>query len=151
MALRLAGAAIIALSLCASASAQTPGIAGAKAFWEQQKQLAEAFDSKFADGYAADAEIVGIRSYGVSRPTREMRMTGEAWANLTRLGMPLARLQKDVSTYRDEKFAAADGKCVKLIATRYSERKKHEAPHEVVMCPRSGVWRITREVTITRP
>lgn len=145
------GALIFALSLFASASAQTLGIVGAKAFWEQQKRLAEAFDAKFADGYAADAEIVGVRKYPAPTPPREMRMTGEAWANLTRLGLPLAKMQKDVSTYRDETFTAVDGRCVKLTATRYSVRKKYEAPHEVVMCPRSGVWRITREVTVTRP
>ena len=78
-------------------------------------------------------------------------MTGEAWSNLTRLGMPLAKMQKDVSTYRDETFTAGDGKCVKLAATRHSTLKKYDAPHEVVMCPRSGAWVITREVTVTRP
>jgi hypothetical protein len=147
----LAKAVIVFALLCGPAAAQAPGVAGAKAFWDQQKALAEAFDARFADAYAADAQIIGVRNYPAPRPPREMRMTGDAWAKLARVGMPLAKMQGDVSTYRDEAFAPAEGDCVKLTATRHSERKKYDAPHEVVMCPRSGAWVIVREVTVTQP
>jgi len=137
--------------LCWPAAAQSSGVAGAKAFWDLQKKLAEAFDVRFADAYAADAEIIGIRNYPAPLPPREMRMTGDAWAKLTRVGMPLAKMRGDVSTYRDEAFAPAEGNCVKLTATRRSELKKYDAPHEVIMCPKAGSWVIVREVTVTQP
>ena len=148
---RLTKTVIILSLLCAPAAAQTSGVAGAKAFWDRQKNLAEAFDARFTDAYAADAEIIGLRNYPAPLPPREMRMTGEAWARLARLGMPLAKMRGDVSSYRDEAFAPAEGACVKLTATRRSELKKYDAPHEVVMCPRSGSWVIVREVTATQP
>lgn len=148
---RLIEMVFVGLMLSGSAVAQEPDLSEAKEFWDRQKALAEAFDPRFAEAYAADAEIINRRMYPAPSPPREMRMTGAVWSTFVRQAMPFAKARGDVSFFRDEAFEAVEGNCAKLTATRYSELEKYDSPHEVVMCLRSGSWVITREVTASRP
>ena len=110
----------------------------------------ERFDQSLAELYSDDAAIRSRRLMPDGR-TQNISFSGAQWKDLIRQAMPLAKSRGDRNTFRNIS-AVSQGQGVILTAERHSHLKGYVSPFaQTWRKDRTGAWKISAEVSETRP
>ena len=123
---------------------------GPKALFDSYAKLEHNFDPLIADLYSDAALIRNKRTYPDGQ-VRTLEPPAVKYKALIRAAMPAAKAVEDYNTYSDLNFSA-EGSNVRVIATRYSVRKKYSSKMSLLVGPQSdGSWIILEELSESQP
>jgi hypothetical protein len=143
-------AAALLFSLGVAFAARADDTAEALAFFRDYVARADRFDPGLADLYADDAAVRSKRIMPDGK-SQTLTVSGAEWKALIRQAMPIAKQRGDHNTFRNVS-AKPVGKDVMVTAERYSHLKNYTSPFALlVRRDASGAWKITAEITETRP
>jgi ketosteroid isomerase-like protein len=129
---------------------EAENIQAARKLFDRYVALSRAFDPSVADLYADDATIQNARTFPDGRQ-RTLTMPATQYKELIRKSMSSAKAREDTNEYRDIKLMA-EGKNVRITATRHSNRKNYDSPLSILVAKSSdGQWKILEEISESRP
>ena len=122
----------------------------AQEFFEECNKRARNFDVSLVECYSDKVLIRNTRRYPSGR-TRILEFTTAQWKKLIVEAMPIVKQLNDYSTYSNVTYTA-EGKRIRINATRYSERKKYYSPISILVGrDSSGSWRTYEEISESQP
>lgn len=121
-----------------------------KKLFAKYQSLERAFDPAAADLYCDTALIRNVRIYPGGKE-RTLELPAKKYKDLIRTAMPLARASGDYNTYSKISYSA-EGKSVRIVATRYSVLKKYSSPISLLVgkC-NNGQTGVLEEISESRP
>lgn len=143
------GAVLVLLVACGG-SARADDVSDVLTAFQQYVARSASFDPSVADLYADTATIRSKRIMP-DGTTPTLAISGMQWKALIRQALPLAKQRGDRNTFRNVS-AKPQGKEVVITAERYSHLRAYASPFvQHWSKDQTGAWRISTEVTETRP
>jgi hypothetical protein len=150
MNIRISLVALFASAMCSAAAIGADNVGKAKELFERYIALEQAFDPAQADLYADDAKIQNTRNYPGGEK-RTLTIPAPKYKEMLRAAMPIAKMRGDTSSYSEVKYTA-EGKSIRITATRFSNLKKYSSPFSLLVAPdKEGNWRILEELSESQP
>lgn len=119
----------------------TEAIAAAKALFAKYVALERAFDPSLGNLYAPNATIMATGTGG-----QKLSFDGAMMKDMIRQSMPVAKMRNDTVEYKNVTYTK-NGDFVYIKATRHSNLKNYDAPHQIVVASSDGKnWFIVQEV-----
>jgi hypothetical protein len=144
------GAMLFLILLSHGAPVRADGMSDVLAAFQQYVARSDKFDPSVADLYADNATITSKRIMP-DGTTQTLSLSGSQWKALIEKAMPIAKHRGDRNTFRNVS-ATSQSNAVIVTADRYSHLKAYTSPFfQHWTRKRNGAWKISTEITETRP